>query len=304
MQAHEITTTSPHPATGTGPYRRVVIGIAADGSRAAIALGHALASADAVFVLVHIQEDTPTAASLPRPDEPEIATAEGVDLLVDARRALGQPCEIVVEGGPTFAGGLHRVAEREDADLIVIGAEVARLGRPGVEDVLSHAPCAVAIAGTGSERADGPLALTRVGIAYRPTTPGRHAADLARRIADAAGAELHAMTVVPVTPSPWLGPAVGTVQGLARLDGTLAEIAEADLEALGDVVDHVAEGDPVHELQRFSGTVDLLVVGTRSAGPLRRLRVGSTAMALATTASSALLVAGCDDEPADSPAPR
>jgi nucleotide-binding universal stress UspA family protein len=143
-----------------------------------------------------------------------------------------------------------------------------------------------------------PLRLNTVGLAFRATEPGRHAAELSRRIADAHGAELHGMTVIPVTPNLWIGPAAGGVQTLARIDGSLEDFARSDLRGLGGVIDHIAEGEPVHELRRFSETVDLLVVGTRSVGPLRRLLTGSTADELSTTAQCPLLVVGCSNDTA------
>lgn len=272
-------------------FRRVVVGIGADGGTSALALTHALAPTDAVFVLVHVLEPAEIDGNLPLPERHADATAAAVNVLIGARKALGAPCEIVVEEAHSVADGLHRVAEREAADLLVVAAHGPGEGEHRVlPAVLHHAPCPVAVAPAVAPAE--PFQIERVGAAYRPTPAGRHGALLARAVATEQQAQLHAITVVPVSPSPWAGPAASVLQILARLDGTAAEIAERDLADLGQLVEHVAEGDPIHELWRFSGTVDLLVLGTRAAGTLHRILSGSTADALSTSSRCALLVVG------------
>jgi nucleotide-binding universal stress UspA family protein len=66
--------------------------------------------------------------------------------------------------------------------------------------------------------------------------------------------------------------------------------ARKRVAALDGVEPHAAYGHPSEELALFSGSVDLLVIGSRSYGPFGRLIHGSTARRLARTARSPLLV--------------
>jgi len=65
--------------------------------------------------------------------------------------------------------------------------------------------------------------------------------------------------------------------------------AQRQLRALGAEA-HAAYGVPADELARSSGSVDLLVIGSRDYGAIGRLVHGSTAQQLARTAESPLLV--------------
>ena len=68
------------------------------------------------------------------------------------------------------------------------------------------------------------------------------------------------------------------------------ERALLDPAALDGVEAHAAYGDPAEELTLYSASLDLLVLGSRSYGPLGRLVHGSTAHQLAGTARCPLLV--------------
>lgn len=283
--------------TPAARFGRVVVGVGHDGADAALALARALAPQDAAFILVHVHR-APTVTG----NVPLVPAAGGDDvehslaLLRKARASLGIPCEIAVEASTSVAHGLHAVAVREQADLIVVaahtGAESWSTGLPGV---LHHAPCAVAI--SSPQAGGGRLHLERVAVAYRPTSAGRAAAAAAASVADAAGAKLDAITVVPVQASPWIGPAGGAIHELARLDGTLVDYARTDLEQLAPATAHVREGDPVDVLGEFSRSVDLLVIGARSAGPLGRMLCGDTTDPLAAATASALLVVPSEPSP-------
>jgi nucleotide-binding universal stress UspA family protein len=78
------------------------------------------------------------------------------------------------------------------------------------------------------------------------------------------------------------------------VDGTpvkqLVDDARARIAGHEGVEPHAAYGDPVEELTLYSASLDLLVVGSRSYGPIGRLVHGSTAQHLARTARSPLLV--------------
>lgn len=267
-------------------YERVIIAVGEDDVAPAAQVGRSLATSGAALMLVHVDTTSRLRRALPGFSE-DAATASSMDLLHAARGVIGVPSELVLHHAGSVAEGLHEIAEREAADLIVVAARPdAHLH--GVHQVLRGAPSAVAIApATESGRPPG---LSRIGVAFLPTDAGRHGLGVARALAEERGAELHATTVVPVDTSPWLGPAVGAVATLAVVEGTLEQVAKRDLLAMPGVVGHVVEGDPVRGLVRFSEHVDLLVIGTRSIGPLHRLVAGSTAEALSESARCAVLV--------------
>ena len=66
--------------------------------------------------------------------------------------------------------------------------------------------------------------------------------------------------------------------------------ARERIAELGGVEPLAGYGPPVEVLANYSGSVDLLVVGSRSYGPIGRLVHGSTPDELARTARCALLV--------------
>ena len=70
----------------------------------------------------------------------------------------------------------------------------------------------------------------------------------------------------------------------------LEHAAKDRLRSLDGVDGQVAIGLPGDELTAFTDEVDLLVVGSRGYGPLRRLMFGSTSAHLARTAHCPLLV--------------
>ena len=70
----------------------------------------------------------------------------------------------------------------------------------------------------------------------------------------------------------------------------MVEQAEARVAALPGVTGKAVYGPPDAELEAFSDEVDLLAVGSRSYGPVKRLMLGSTANYLAHHAGCSLLV--------------
>jgi len=227
---------------------------------------------------------------------------------------------IVTDRSPAHA--LRTFAERDGAELIVIGST----HRAGAERVLAgdeasatlhFAPCSVAIAPRGF--AGAPRSLRRIGVGLDASPESRVALALARRLAHLAGACVRATTVVaapvPLWPAiawdpAWAGPSEAPAQPDERL------LASVVAELPADVTPEVAVGTAWKELASRSADLDLLVVGARAYGPVRRLLLGSTSTRLLRAAACPLLVAPrgahvAADAPAtsetgrsDTPAPR
>ena len=70
----------------------------------------------------------------------------------------------------------------------------------------------------------------------------------------------------------------------------MLEAARAGLSELEGVEGRAVRGLPGEELAAFGDEVDILVVGSRGYGPLRRLVLGSTSEYLQRHARCALLV--------------
>jgi nucleotide-binding universal stress UspA family protein len=79
-------------------------------------------------------------------------------------------------------------------------------------------------------------------------------------------------------------PAIGE-----SIDVMLAE-ANGRMHALGDIDGQAVYGLPGEELAAFSGQVNLLIVGSRGYGPVKRLVLGSTSDYLERHARCSLLV--------------
>lgn len=290
----QSTAANPSPTNG---YHRIVVAVGSDGGRAAIELARALAAPEAVIVLARVHRPARHGELTARQDGDLDDTAAALRTLRTAREALGEDCEIVTQPASTVVVGLHRIAEEERADLLVVGAHRALAGvHAALPAILMNAPCPVAIAPRPVASDAEPFALRRIGFAFENTQPGRHAAYVAAKLARTRRAELHGVHVVSVTPGAWSAPISAGLHTLQRLEGTLADVARASIEAVAPPARaHVLEGDPAEQLARFAGTIDLLVVGTRSSGPLCRLATGSTAEALSVRCPSALLLTAGDD---------
>jgi nucleotide-binding universal stress UspA family protein len=180
------------------------------------------------------------------------------------------------------AHGLHDLAEKEHADLVVVGSShVGVAGRviPGStgERLLHGAPCPVAIVPDGYRTSAHEL--RRVGVAYDGSPEARAALRAGTQVARATGAELRVIRVVDT-----LSRTVPALMGGASFV-LLSEDNEMELRAeLDDAMsrlpgDASAEavfptGDPAHELAVQTGTLDLLITGSRGYGPLRSVMVG------------------------------
>jgi nucleotide-binding universal stress UspA family protein len=272
-------------------FEQVIVGV--DGrptGRDAIALASRLMSPEGRLTLANVHADglRPVHAATPgMVAEERTASHE----LLERELAAGEvEAELVSFVAPSPGRGLHDLAEERGADLLVVGScSRGALGRAMLGDdtraALNGAPCAVAIATRGY--AEHPLPLARVGVGYDGSPESEAALAAARAVAAQHRSKLLALEVVSVPTYSFTGltpPALGDT-----IDALIADAKER-LGALEDVEARAVYGLPGEELAAFGGDLDLLVVGSRNYGPLRRLVLGSTSDYLERHARSSLLV--------------
>jgi nucleotide-binding universal stress UspA family protein len=272
-------------------FKNVLVGV--DGTvngRDAITLASRLIDRASKPTLVHVHpgEFHPLHAITPAllAEEQEAS----VKLLEDERAATGVDVEILSVVAPSPGAGLHRLAEESGADLLVVGSSGrSALGRAMIGDdaraALNGAPCAVAIAARAY--AANPAPIAKVGVAYNGSPESETALASAREVASASGASVYALEVVSIPTYAFTGlmtPPMGD-----SIDAMLAEAKER-MAKLSDVHGDAVYGLAGEELAAFSDKLDLLVVGSRGYGPIRRLVLGSTSSYLERHARCSLLV--------------
>jgi nucleotide-binding universal stress UspA family protein len=270
-------------------FKRVIVGVdGRSGGRDAIALAAHLVDPNGRLTLVnvHTGELNPSHAIMPGVVREERDAA--LKLLHDARENATIDAELATVPAFSPGHGLHVHAERQHADLIVVGScSRGRLGRILVGDdtrsALNGAPCAIAIATQGY--AENPVAFTRIGVAYDGSLESEAALAAARTLADRTQCTVRALKVFAFGQVTYTGlAALGT-----NLDALLDE-AEEQMRAIRDVDGRVVRGFVDEELTAFSQELDILVMGSRGYGPIRRLVFGSTADYLQRHGRCSLLV--------------
>lgn len=272
-------------------FKNVLAGV--DGrpnGRDAVALAAQLTDLAGKLTLVHVHagELRPSHAISPALLREERKESE--QLLERERAEGGVVAELVSVVAGTPGRGLHQQAEDQHADLIVVGScSHGAFGRAMLGNdtraALNGAPCAVAIAARGF--AEHPAPLANVGVGYNGSPESKAALAVARELAAATDADVHALEVVAIPSVAYAGimpPAIGESLDL-MLEEAVARMAE-----LPDVQGQAVYGLSGEELAAFGDGMDLLVVGSRGYGPLRRLVLGSTSDHLERHARCSLLV--------------
>lgn len=269
-------------------FRNVVIGVdGRSGGRDAIALARQLAGPGTTTTLANVYlSAVPLVPSLLA--WYEIERKKSSDLLDAECSRANLTAEVATVCAASACEGLHRLAEERDADLLVLGSSSRSLiGRVLLGDdaraSLNGAPCAVALAPRGY--AEGPAPLRRVGVGFDGSPESALAVEAARSVAAGHGADVEARFVVhtpglpPATPGAWTDVA-----------GEMLDQAQDEVRALPGVSGTAVLGLPNQELVAMAHDVDLLVVGSRGYGPVRRMVIGSTAGYLQRHAPCPLLV--------------
>jgi nucleotide-binding universal stress UspA family protein len=293
-------------------YRKIVVGY--DGSeraKDALSLAALLRAEDGVVIAgcVHLA----TGPGGGKRVEPALADAAR-ETLAEARNQIDADwLSLQPVLGHSPAHGLHVLSEEAKADLVVVGSsqrgELGRVlaGSTG-ERLLNGSPCPVAVAPKGF--ASDAAALRVIGVAF----DGSQEAQTALHEGAALASELHGtlklLTVVPP---------LDLFTGDSRLppDHSDAEIEHYRREEFRRMVENGAkpipeelrattvllEGHPAAEIVETAGrSIDLLVMGSRNYGPIRRVMVGSTAIAVMRRSPCPVIVIprGADTPSADS----
>jgi nucleotide-binding universal stress UspA family protein len=275
----------------TAVFENVLVGVEGrTGGHDAIALAQRLVDESGRLTLVHVRSGllhplravTPALAAEQSEDSERLLAAE--------RDEAGVQAELVSVLAGRPGAGLHEQAEAQAADLIVVGSSSRGLvGRAMLGNdtraALNGAPCAVAIAARGY--AEHPFPLAKIGVAYNGSAEAEEALATARRLAAPDRAELSALEVVSIPSYAFTGlvpPAFGETVDI------MLDEANERMGALDGVSARAVYGLPGEELALFSDELDLLIVGSRGYGPVRRLVLGSTSEYLERHARSSVLV--------------
>lgn len=278
----------------------------APGGEEAVALARRLITPGGRLTLAHVATDDPSvyrgqsgpfliqerSRILERLDLERRRVGLGGDEAGDGE-AGGLRIDTVCAFAASVGRGLHFIAERAGADLIVVGASRrGTLGRILLGDdtraVLRRSPCAVAVVPSGYSSAQ-PLRL--IGVGYDGSAESRRAVAVARELAGDHGARLAGVTVVSAVSG--AGPL--PIQEAREAERRSAEDALAEL---GEIEPHVLWGGHADRLAAFSRRLDLLVVGSQALSGRGPLVHGSTAARLVRQAECPVLVLIGDGAPA------
>jgi nucleotide-binding universal stress UspA family protein len=253
----------------------------------ALALGKILASPVATLTLAHVQADGSDGAHRAGVDPvPARDTQQARPLLSLSDGNGGVPLPFVVVSATSTAPGLHDLAWRRAAKLLVIGASrraaLGRaLGRDTARAIIENAPCAVAVA--PARYAGRTPRLETIGVGNDGSLAGEHALEAGRRLAAERHAKLSGFEAVQPRP------AHDPFDARHEIDQRIAA-ARRRLAALGDVEPHAEYGGRAEELARFGASVDLLVIGPRDQEGESALHLAPLALRLAQHAPCPVLV--------------
>lgn len=289
--------------------RQIVVGY--DGSphgEDALALGRVLAEVLAAEALVVVVIRIPDHL-VERAEAEAVAEREAAPLLAAATERLAGlevRTRTLVDDSPPRA--LHEFAEAEGPLAVVVGSShrgaVGRLfmGSVGAA-LLSGAPCPIAVA-PRDYLARESASMLRIGVAYDDSAESRVALAAAASLSLRVHAALSVISVA--TPSPFSYG--GAFEVLTAQEYETGERKHKQL-ALDRAIDrlpselpsesHLLVGDAAQALAEEAEELDLLVIGSRGYGPLRRVLLGGVSSRLMHTAPCPMLIVprGSGDDP-------
>jgi nucleotide-binding universal stress UspA family protein len=278
-------------------FEKIVVGYdQSDGSRDALALASEVASKFGSALTVGTTVPAPMGGNFAPALTADAYTNLAEQAAVAAREAaepLGAGAAVSEASSPAI--GLEQIAASEGADLVVIGCAKADPGhvRAGhkARQLMSGGEASVLLAPVGYASGGS---IDRVGVAVNGTPESDRAIGAAAAFAD--GGPVEVISVATDFAEYWGHWTAGTV---------ITDLAEASREAAQAILDDAVakvpqgtgsepvlrEGDAIMELRAVSeGAIDLLCLGSRSYGPVRRVLLGSTSTGVVGDAGCAVLV--------------
>ncbi|MBS1888023.1 MAG: universal stress protein [Actinobacteria bacterium] len=198
----------------------------------------------------------------------------------------------------TYAGGspakvLNDIAEHEDIDLVVVGSPhrgaIGRTFLGSVAEGLLHGASVAVVAAPRGYRERVHDGFARIVVGYDGSAEAELALRRGAALASRAGIELRVICVstTPVTFGPFVGPLPPAVPDAREIVARAVRSFDPDVEVVGKAL----EGSTaVRPLAESCGPDDLLMVGSRSYGPLMRTLLGSVSSALIHAAPCPVLV--------------
>lgn len=275
-------------------FKTIIVGVdGREGGRDALALAGLLQrSLGSKLIAVHAYPDSFFVGHGADPVHEAAVRDDSFALVSRDLEDAGLQATTVMIDDDSAGRALHDVAESRAADLIVVGSDRhGPLGRvlPGdvTASTLHASPCAVAVAPRGYSEQEHEI--RTIGVGFDGSPEAEMALEAAVATAQATGARLDVTRVVQLA-VPIGGWAPGTAMVVVETERTMHKEAKEQvaqvIERIGvDAVGHTLGGAAHTELARLSERVDLLVVGSRSYGPLRRLLLGSTSSKLVREAA-------------------
>jgi nucleotide-binding universal stress UspA family protein len=252
----------------------------------------------APLLLVHTHPYSPLSRTLEQQQYEQMVRSTFDSTLFQVQALIGEDREremrVIAADSP--AAGLQRIADREQAQLIVVGpSHRSGLGRvrPGSvgERLLSGAPVPVAIAPRGY--ADEQRRLKHLTAGFDGSPESNQALQWAANLTRTGDSRLRMVSVH--TPIAFGQVSAGgafageTVNQALRRD--LSQQHAAAIASYGNQVDGaVRDGDAATVLVDASRDADLLILGSRGYGPLHAVLLGSVSQAVIRHATCPVVV--------------
>ncbi len=270
-------------------------------ARDALVLGATLTARDGELIVCCVHRFKALSARVD-PSAPALDHEQAERCVAEASQLLDGALRItpLLLAGVGAAMVLQRAAEEQHADLLVLGSSHrGAVGRVLVgsvtEETLHGAPCPVAVAPVGFHRSPKPSRIASIAVAYDDDVQAAGALRVAGKLAAETGARLQVIAIAN-TATPMVVGSTADLAYSASVDSRV-QMAEHDLAAAIallpaglTVTSEVRRGLPPEEILRSSDDVDLLVLGSRGRGPLRRMVLGSVGDTVVRAAGCPVLI--------------